>query len=94
MEQAYLGLVKEFVEFILGYLAILVDVDLGELSTQLFLHLVLQLIFQDSLVDRVWVGETLLNVLMGVVDGGRVGRGRPRRDESVDIRHFFNYLNY
>ena len=94
MEQAYLGLVKEFVEFILGYLAILVDVNLGELSTQLFLHLVLQLIFQDSLVDRVWVGETLLNVLMGVVDGGRGGRGRSRRDESVVIRYFFNYLNY
>lgn len=68
-------------------MAILINIDPDKLCVQLLPHLVLQLVLQDALVDRIGVGEALLNVLMGVVDGRCVGRGRSRRDESVDIRH-------
>ena len=80
-------MLEEAMEFLFGYHSIPVGIHCVELCTKFLPDPVLQLLLHDSLVDCVRVREAVLHVLVRVVDRRCVRRGRPRRDESVYIRH-------
>ena len=67
--------------------AITVDIDFSELSLELVSHGVKDSCLLNLLIDGVWIGKTLSNIIGSVWYGRGCCRCGSGRDENVDICH-------